>query len=473
MMEHHLLIILISLVLGLYLAWNIGANDVANAMGTSVGSGALTLKNALIIAAVLEFCGAFFVGAHVSETIQSGLINESIFINNPKVLVLGMLASLLAAGVWLQIASYYGWPVSTTHCIIGAVVGFGLIIGGFEAVEWDNLGFIATSWVFSPIIGGVISFIIFTILRRQVFYTHDPVSATKKITPILVFFVFSILTSVTLFKGLSNVNLDLHFSAALGIAIIIGLIAAFIAYLLLKRVKPPQREVNNELVKDLQAQISLSKVLKHLQRLRANSEGHIQEEAIELYSRASKLSKTLENIPSPVEASEYATVEKIFAYLQIISACCMAFAHGANDVANAIGPLATIFTIVEHNAVIMSAEIPSWILALGGIGIVVGLATWGWRVIETIGKKLTELTPSRGFAAEFGAATTILFASKLGLPISTTHTLVGSVLGVGLARGIGALNLSMIREIFLSWVVTLPAGAILSVIFYYLFTLLL
>jgi PiT family inorganic phosphate transporter len=471
MIEHHFLILGIALVLGLYLAWNIGANDVANAMGTSVGSGALTLKNALIIAAILEFCGAFFVGSHVSETIQSGLINEGIFINSPKVLVLGMLASLLATGVWLQIASYYGWPVSTTHCIIGAVVGFGLIIGGFEAVEWDNLSFIASSWIISPIIGGVISYIIFTILRRKVFYTHDPVSATKKLAPILVFFVFSILTSVTLFKGLSNVNLDLHFSASLGISVSIGLLAAFIAYLLLKKVKPPQREVKNELIKDLQSQISLGKVLKHLQRLRANSEGDIQEEAIELFSRASDLSKKLESISSPVEASEYALVEKIFSYLQIISACCMAFAHGANDVANAIGPLATIFSIVENNTVIMSAEIPSWILALGGIGIVIGLATWGWRVIETIGKKLTELTPSRGFAAEFGAAFTILFASKLGLPISTTHTLVGSVLGVGLARGIGALNLSMIREIFLSWVVTLPAGAILSVIFYYLFTL--
>jgi PiT family inorganic phosphate transporter len=473
MIEHHFLILGIALVLGLYLAWNIGANDVANAMGTSVGSGALTLKNALLIAALLEFCGAFFVGAHVSETIQNGLINEEIFINNPKVLVLGMLASLLSAGVWLQIASYYGWPVSTTHCIIGAVVGFGLIIGGIEAVEWDNLGYIATSWVISPLIGGIISYIIFTILRRQVFYTHDPIGATKKITPLLVFFVFAILTSVTLFKGLNNINLELHFTASLGISLVVGLFAAFIAYLLLKRVKPPIREIKAELVKDMQTQLSLSKVVKHLQRLRAHSEGHIQNEAIALLERAQKLSETLDSIPTQVEASEYATVEKIFAYLQIVSACCMAFAHGANDVANAIGPLASIFSIVENNKVVLSSTIPAWILALGGIGIVIGLATWGWRVIETIGKKLTELTPSRGFAAEFGAATTILFASKLGLPISTTHTLVGSVLGVGLARGIGALNLSMIREIFLSWVVTLPAGAILSVIFYYLFVLIL
>lgn len=470
-MEHHLLILGFSLILGFYLAWNIGANDVANAMGTSVGSGALTLKNALIIAAILEFCGAFFVGSHVSETIQKGLINEQIFAGNPKILVYGMLASLLSAGIWLQIASYYGWPISTTHCIIGAVVGFGLVVGGIEAVEWSNLAYIASSWIISPLIGGAISFVIFTILRRQVFYRHDPISATKKITPILVFFVFAILSSVTLFKGLGSVTKELHFTASIGISLLVGIVAAFISFLLVKRVKQPQRELKNEVLHDIQAHLSLGKVIKHLQRVRANSEGTIQEEAIELLDRAKKLSNTLDSIPTHVESSEYATVEKIFSYLQIISACCMAFAHGANDVANAIGPLAAIFSTVQNNAIVLSATIPAWALALGGIGIVVGLATWGWRVIETIGKKLTELTPSRGFAAEFGAATTILLASKLGLPVSTTHTLVGAVLGVGLARGIGALNLGMIREIFLSWIVTLPAGALLAVVLYYLFYL--
>lgn len=471
MVDHQWLILGLALLLGLYLAWNIGANDVANAMGTSVGSGALTLKKALIVAAILEFSGAFFVGSHVSETIQTGLLNESVFASDPKILVLGMLASLLSAGVWLQIASYNGWPVSTTHCIIGAVVGFGLIIGGFEAVDWENLSFIATSWVISPLMGGFLSFIIFTILRRQIFYTVDPITATKKLTPLLVFCVFAILTSVILYKGLTNIDLHLHFAASLGISIVIGLVAAFIAFLLLKRIQPPQRETKIHLVKDLQAQLSLNKAIKHLERLRAHTEGHLQQEAIALLESTKKLSGSLEKIPMPVDSSEYATVEKIFAYLQIISACCMAFAHGANDVANAIGPLAAIFSIVKTGTVSMTSTIPTWTLALGGIGIVIGLATWGWRVIETIGKKLTELTPSRGFAAEFGAATTILLASKLGLPISTTHTLVGSVLGVGLARGIGALNLTMIREIFLSWVITIPAGALLSVLFYYLFLL--
>ncbi|MDR3624288.1 MAG: inorganic phosphate transporter [Chlamydiales bacterium] len=415
MIGHEGFILVLALILGFYLAWNIGANDVANAMGTSVGSGALTLKRAIIIAALLEFCGAFFVGAHVTETIEKGLINTELFYQNPNVLLYGMLASLLATGVWLQIASYFGWPVSTTHCIIGSVVGFGLILGGVEAVEWTNLIIIGTSWVLSPLMGGILSFGIFTLLRRYIFYSKNPVRATKRIAPILVFGVFSILSLVVLFKGLTHLDIHLDFLEALGISVGMGIVTGLLTYILLRSLKDKE-----------DADVSM-------------------------------------------DGTEYAVVEKIFIPLQIVSACCMAFAHGANDVANAIGPLASIVSILHTHQSIMSAEIPTWILALGGLGIVVGLATWGWRVIETIGKKLTELTPSRGFAAEFGAATTILLASKLGLPVSTTHTLVGSVLGVGLARGIGALNLGMIREIVLSWVVTIPVGALLSVLFYYCF----
>lgn len=472
-MSFETIILVSALILGFYMAWSIGANDVANAMGTSVGSGALTLRNALIVAAILEFSGAFFVGANVTETIEKGLLNTEMFASNPKVLLYGMLASLLATGIWLQIASYNGWPVSTTHCIIGAVVGFGLILGGIPAIDWDILAYVGTSWIASPILGGLLSFIIFTILRRHIFYTADPVVATKRLTPFLVFSVFFILTLVTLFKGLSHLNLHLPIVANIGISIFIGLVAAAIAFFLVKRIKiNPARERDN-FIQDVQMQMSLSRAIKHMQRVKENARGDLKNEIQGILDRSEKLADSLGRVSVRVESSEYITVEKVFVYLQIISACCMAFAHGANDVANAIGPLASIFSIMRQGTVQISAGVPAWMLALGGVGIVVGLATWGWRVIETIGKKLTELTPSRGFAAEFGAATTILLASKLGLPISTTHTLVGSVLGVGLARGIGALNLSMIRDIFLSWIITIPVGALLSVLFYFIISMIL
>jgi PiT family inorganic phosphate transporter len=463
------IILIVALVLGFYMAWNIGANDVANAMGTSVGSGALTMKRAIVIAAIFEFSGALLVGSHVSETIERGIVNPEIFATQPMTLVYGMLASLLAAGVWLQIASYYGWPVSTTHSIIGAVVGFGLILGGAEAIYWGNFSNIILSWILSPLIGGCISFMMFTLLRKKIFYTADPVQSAKKLAPIFVFLVFMILSLITLFQGLSNLHLDLSFLESMAIALPIGVISALITKKLLNRIQVEPKPERAQQIRDLQAYTSLKKTIKHLQRVAFNSQGDFQQEISQMLRRAETLSRTLKDVHVQIDGSEYAAVERIFVYLQILSACCMAFAHGANDVANAIGPLAAIISILKTGTIPLYSEVPAWILALGGIGIVIGLATWGWRVIETIGKKITELTPTRGFAAEFGAATTILVASRLGLPVSTTHTLVGSVLGVGLARGIDALNLHTIRDIVLSWVITVPVGAILSIIFYYLF----
>ncbi len=399
------------LIAGFYMAWNIGANDVANAMGTSVGSGALTLKQAVIIAAVLEFSGAFFFGSHVSDTIQNGIVDVSIFVDKPLILVYGMLAALLASGIWLQIASYYGWPVSTTHSIVGAIIGFGFIYGGVTAIHWEEVAFIVASWLVSPLLGGIISFIIFTLLRQQIFYASNPVEKAKRLTPFLVFGVISILALIMLLKGLHSLNLQLTFWHAIGMSFGLGLVGSIISYFLVRGLQP--------------------------------------------------------NISDNIKA-EYGAVEKIFGRLQIMSACLMAFAHGANDVANAIGPLSASVAVLTTNAIPMNAGVPLWALALGGFGIVVGLATWGWRVIETIGKKITELTPTRGFAAEFGAATTVVLASQLGLPISTTHTLVGSVIGVGLARGIEALDLTMTRDILISWAVTVPAGALLSIGLFYL-----
>ena len=409
-----IIILTLALGFGFYMAWNIGANDVANAMGTSIGSGALTMKKAILIAAVFEFAGAFLVGSHVTETVRKGIIDLSIFTemeNGTGILMYGMLASLLAAGAWLQIASYFGWPVSTTHSIVGAIVGFGIIAGGAAGVDWGQIVKIVMSWAISPLLSGTIAFVVFSVIRHSMMNVPNPIQATKRWAPAFIFLVFAILTLVTFFKGLKNLHLNLSFSGALVIAAGIGLVASIIGWLLIRRI-------------------------------------HVDEET--------------------ATHGDVQFVEKIFTHLQVMSACFVAFAHGANDVANAIGPLAAIVSIVNGgaNALVSKTPVPVWILGLGSIGIVIGLSTWGWRVIETIGKKITELTPVRGFSAEFAAATTIVLASRLRIPISTTHTLVGGVLGVGIARGIESLNPRVVRDIFTSWIVTLPAGAGMSIVFF-------
>lgn len=449
-------------IAGAYMAWNIGANDVANAMGTSVGSGALTLRQAVIIAAVLEFAGAFLFGSHVSETIQSGIVDASIF-KNPMVVVYGMLAALLSAGLWLQVASYFGWPVSTTHTIVGAVVGFGMVAGGIDAIYWENVSFIATSWILSPLIGGVLSYAIFTCLRKRIFYVRDPVAAAKRITPPICFIVLFVLSSVMLYKGLSNVDIQLNFFQSILMSATIGAIGYGVAFFCVRRMVDTVPK-HNAIVYHPDLARELDKARKHLMQVQIVSDGAINYQVNELIEGIGSLNDTLKlSSDAGTECEEYAIVEKIFGYLQIMSACLMAFAHGANDVANAIGPLSAAINILSTGVISTHAAVPTWALALGGFGIVVGLATWGWRVIETIGKKITELTPTRGFSAEFGAAATILLASRLGLPISTTHTLVGSVIGVGLARGIEALDLRTTQYIFVSWLVTVPAGAILTI----------
>lgn len=462
----------LALVFGFYMAWSIGANDVANAMGTSVGSGALTLKRAVIVAAVLEFSGALLVGMHVSETVRKGIVNPDIFQGEPLIFVLGMLASLLAAAVWLQVASYNGWPVSTTHSIVGAILGFGVVVGGLEAVYWDKVASIVASWVISPLFSATISFLIFSVIRRRIFYATNPVAATKQFTPYMVFAVFFILTLVLVFKGLKNLHLDLPFHHALGVAGLVGLVTAIISAFLVNRLKVDTSTAEHINENNPQIEMGLQKALRSLQKAESVAVGSTQDKVSRLVKEVNELADTVKakGVASP-ESSRYNDVERIFIYLQILSACFVAFAHGANDVANAIGPLSAVIGVLGSGTVAMKSAVPVWVLALGGVGIVIGLATWGWRVIETVGKRITELTPSRGFAAEFGAATTIVIASKLGLPISTTHTLVGAVLGVGLARGMGSLNLATLRDIMVSWIITIPIGAILAITFYYILRL--
>ncbi len=406
-------LLVLAAALALYMAWAIGANDVANAMGTSVGSGALTLRQAILVAAVLEFAGAFLVGGHVTDTIRKGIVDPTPFVGSEHLFAYGMLAALASAGTWLMIATRFGWPVSTTHSIVGAIVGVGLVVGGEGAVHWPKIAQIVLSWVTSPVVGGMLAFGIFVLTRRIILDTDDPVAQARRWGPLFFFWVFFVLGLVTLFKGLSNLNLDFGFGTSVALSFALGLVGAGIGYFFLRHVR---------LGKD------------------ADTSG-----------------------------SRFAGVERLFAVLQILTACAVAFAHGSNDVANAIGPLAAVANTVATGSLEGKAPLAPWMLAVGGLGIVLGLATYGYRVMETIGRKITELTPSRGFAAELAAATTIVLASRLGIPVSTTHTLVGSVLGVGLARGIGALDLRVVGRILISWLATLPTGAGLAIFFYFFF----
>ncbi len=463
-------LLILILLTGFYMAWNIGANDVANAMGTSVGSGALTLRGAVFLAAILEFSGAFFFGSHVSKTMQSGIIHADLFANDPRILVYGMLSALAAAGIWLQVASYFGWPVSTTHSIVGAIVGFGAVVGGLGAIDWEHVGFIVSSWIISPLLGGVLGYYIFSVIRKKIFYTLNPFEAARRLTPFLVFMVIFILALILVFEGFRNLHLDLGPIQKGLLTIGLGLLGAGISYVLVQRMSPSSKETPIPApVYGTDVTYSLERARKHLQKIGNATSGELQYHVGLLVEEVKGIEQSLQQKQELTNThSEYLKVEKIFGYLQIMSACMMAFAHGANDVANAIGPLSAAVAILTTGIFAVDAPVPTWALALGGVGIVIGLATWGWRVIDTIGKKITELTPSRGFAAEFGAATTIVLASRLGMPISTTHTLVGAVLGVGFARGLEAVNLTTTRDIIISWIVTVPLGALLAIILFYL-----
>ena len=402
-------------VFGFFMAWGVGANDVANAMGTSVGARAITIKQAILIAMIFEFTGAWLAGGEVTSTIRSSIIDiESAgFEDTPELLIFGMLSSLLAAGIWLLVASKYGWPVSTTHSIIGAIVGFAVAGISVESVMWGQVLEIVASWIISPLFSGTIAFCLFLSVQKLVLNTDDPLKNAKRYVPFYMFLVGFIIAMVTLVKGLSHVGIDVTFNESTFLALAFGVLTTAIGVFMLRRL-------------ELAVSVSPKKQMQ--------------------------------------------SVERVFGVLMIFTACSMAFAHGSNDVANAIGPLAAINSVIANNGAFESeSALPMWILLLGGFGIITGLAMWGHRVIATIGKNITELTPSRGFAAEIAAATTVVIASGTGIPVSTTHTLVGAVLGVGLARGVGALNLGVIGKIFLSWVVTLPAGAILSIIFFFTF----
>jgi PiT family inorganic phosphate transporter len=414
---HGTLLLALACLFGFFMAWGVGANDVANAMGTSVGSRALTIRKAIMIAVVFEFFGAYLAGGEVTSTIRKGIIDPVVLAGTPELLIYGMLSALLAAGTWLLVASAMGWPVSTTHSIVGAIVGFAAVGISPDIVSWGKVGSIVASWVVSPVLAGTISFALFVSVQKLILDTDEPLVRARRYIPLYMWAVGFMICMVTLLKGLKHVGIDLDlglgskFANALPVSAAVGVVVALLGARLLQRV---------------------------------------------------------DTTPDPDH--RFDAVERVFAILMIFTACAMAFAHGSNDVANAVGPLAAVAsTIASGGDIAAKSSMPGWILLLGGAGIVVGLATYGFKVIGTVGRKITELTPSRGFAAELGAATTVVLASAGGLPISTTHTLVGAVLGVGLARGIAALNLRVIAVIFGSWLITLPAGAGLAIVFFFVF----
>lgn len=386
-----------------YMAWSIGANDVANSMSTAVGAKAITHKQAVIIAGVLVFLGAVLLGPNVTETIRSGIINvEGISTN---LLILGFISSLLAAAFWSTLSTWKEMPISTTHSIIGALMGFGLIAGGISSVNWKIIGFVAASWLLSPLFGCILAFIVFKIIVKLIFAKEEPVKAAKIVGPVIIGATAFLIIASFLFKTPLSKTLDIPFLYILVLTFLISTTVGIIGIFSLRKIQSKKKE-------------------------------------------------------------DYFTVEGIFRKLQVFTSCYVAFSIGANDVANAIGPVAGIIPLIETGKMTTAATIPLGILFLGGLGIAFGAMTWGKRVMKTVGNRITSLTNTRGFSVDFGAATTVLLASRIGVPISTSHTVVGAVIGVGLARGLEAIDLSVIKKIIVSWLLTLPVAAITSIVIF-------
>ena len=380
-----------------YMAWSIGANDVANSMSTAVGAKAITHKQAVVIAGVLVFLGAVLVGPNVTETIKSEIIKVDIIPLN--ILVIGFISALLAAAIWATLSTWKEMPISTTHSIIGALMGFGIIAGGVSSVNWMKIGSVAASWVLSPVFGCILAFIVFKIIVKLIFAKENPVKSARVVGPIIIGATAFLISASFLLKTPLSKNFEITNVQALLISLIVAVVISIIGIFLLRKIQAKKEE-------------------------------------------------------------DYSTVENIFRKLQVITSCYVAFSIGANDVANAIGPVAGIIPIAETGELNFTAPIPVWLLALGGVGIAIGALTWGRKVMKTVGTRITSLTNTRGFSVDFGAATTVLVASKLGMPVSTSHTVVGAVIGVGLARGLEAVDLSVIKKIILSWLLTLPIAAV-------------
>jgi PiT family inorganic phosphate transporter len=399
-----------ALIIGFIMTWGVGANDLANIMSTTMGSKAISVRQAIIIAIIFEFAGAILGGGHVTETIRSGIINTGLLSHSPKILIYGMTSTLLAGATWMLLASVVGMPVSITNAIVGALVGFGAIVLGIHAIQWHTVGFIALSWVCSPAIAGIVAFLLFQLIKRSIFNSDSPAQSARRFYPFFFMLVGIVLADMTLLKGFAHFDIQLSglskIIITVGTAIIITLVGMHFSH------KIPKTD--------------------DLKRFR-----------------------------------QVDYVEKLFSILMAFTACAMVFAHGSNDVAIAMGPVSAVISIIHHGGKIVG-DSPTWIMWIGCFGVVLGLIMYGRKVIVTVGSSITALTPSRAFAATLAAASTVIVSTSTGIPVSATQTLVGGVLGVGLARGLGALNIAVVRNIFMSWVITVPAAAFLNILYFYI-----
>ncbi|RZB31733.1 MAG: inorganic phosphate transporter, PiT family [Desulfobacteraceae bacterium Eth-SRB1] len=400
-MSTEYLILIAGYILGFYMSWNIGANDVANSMASAVGAKAITVRQAVFIAGILNVVGAVFIGSHVTNTIRKGIVSTEI-LADPHIALIGALSALLAAALWVSFATWKSLPVSTTHSIVGSMIGFGIMAGGFSVIKWWKLAAVVLSWVISPVFSLVIAFVMFKLIIKIILSRKDPFEWSIKLSPFFIGIAVFIVVLSFLFKTPLGKTLAMGNLTALFLSLIIAILFGFAGMKLLSR-----------FIRDRKA-----------------------------------------------------GAEAIFKRIQIGTSCYVALAQGANDVANAIGPLAVIYFLVKTGGVGAEVPVPVFLLLFGGIGIAFGISMAGERVMETVGKKITTLTNTRGFSVDFAAATTVLIASKMGLPVSTTHAAVGGVLGVGLARGLEAVNFRIIIKIMLYWVLTVPIAAITSMIIF-------
>ncbi|MBE9551704.1 MAG: inorganic phosphate transporter [Proteobacteria bacterium] len=395
-------VLIIGYIFGFYMAWNIGANDVANSMASAVGAKAITLRQAVFIAGILNVVGAVFLGSHVTDTIRKGIVSPDVM-SDPHVALLGALAALIAAALWVFFSTWKAFPVSTTHAIVGAMLGFGIVAGGFSSVNWTKLLTIVASWIISPLFSMLIAFVMFKIIYRFILTRENLLEKAIRLSPCFIGVAFFLVILSFLFKTPLGKTMAMGTASSIGVALTVAIALGYAGKWLLRRYIKTKGE-----------------------------EG----------------------------------VEDIFRRLQIGTSCYVALSQGANDVANAVGPLAVIYFLVNTGSIGGTVPVPIFLLLFGGVGIACGISMWGTRVIQTVGSKITTLTNTRGFAVDFGAATTVLIASKLGLPVSTTHAAVGSVIGVGLAKGIEAVNFRIVFKIVLYWIITVPAAAVTSIVIY-------
>lgn len=409
-MSHEVIILALTAFCGIFLSWGVGANDFSNILSPAIGSRAVNVRQIVVIALIFELLGALLGGDKIAATVQNGIINTDLLVNTPQILVYGMLAALLASSVWIATASHFGIPVSLTNAIIGSIVGFGMLVLGWHAIHWRSIGNIGLSWIICPCAASVVAYLIFNITQKIILSTVAPLDKAKKYLPFYLFIVGFILSEITVIKALKHFSIQLHpvenilIATACGIAIVIS--------------------------------------------------GNI-------------LLKKIYNQPYVNYKEQFVLVEKAFAFLMIFTSCAMVYAHGANDIATATGPVITILHYVLSGSVDHNNNLLLVILTCGYVGVAIGFLTFGRKVIETVGSAITELTPIRAFCATFAAATTVVTSTSLGLPVSATQTLVGAILGVGLARGIGAIDLRIVRNIFMSWFITIPITGVLTAIFFY------